>query len=108
MQCRANCCKHGIAAFQALNPRPHLAGGSPLVKYLPTHPNLALHTGQLSISLEKVLKTEGTTESTTESKIDASHRLEKAGLWKQASLYRDEQRQRLRDEGKTRKDAAAP
>jgi hypothetical protein len=36
-----------------------------------------------------------------ESKIDATHRLQRDGLWDEASEYRAEVRQQLKDEGKT-------
>ena len=42
-----------------------------------------------------------------ESRIAATHRLEKAGLWDEASRYRDEVRQELRDKGLSRKAATA-
>ena len=41
----------------------------------------------------------------TESKIDATHRLQKDGRWNEASEYRAEQRQKFRDEGLTKKEA---
>ncbi|MCP4478779.1 MAG: hypothetical protein GY818_11875 [Planctomycetaceae bacterium] len=40
-----------------------------------------------------------------ESKIQATDRLRREGLWDQASLFRDEQRDKLRQEGVNRKDA---
>ena len=42
---------------------------------------------------------------TTESKIVATERLRSEGRWEEASLYRDEQRRRLREEGMTRREA---
>ena len=41
----------------------------------------------------------------TESKIEATHRLQKDGRWDEASEYRCEQRQKYRDEGLTKKEA---
>ena len=41
----------------------------------------------------------------TETKIDATHRLQKDGRWEEASEYRDEQRQKFRAEGLTKKEA---
>lgn len=40
-----------------------------------------------------------------ESKIQATHRLQREGLWDEASAYRDQERQRARAEGKTRREA---
>jgi hypothetical protein len=40
-----------------------------------------------------------------ESKIEATHRLQRSGQWNAASLYRDRERLRLRAEGNTRADA---
>ena len=40
-----------------------------------------------------------------ESKIEATHRLQAAGLWEEASRYRDEVRRRHRNEGKRRSEA---
>ena len=40
-----------------------------------------------------------------ESKIVAAKRLQSEGLWNEASLYREEVREHLRDEGMTRKEA---
>jgi len=42
----------------------------------------------------------------TESKIEATDRLRAEGLWGEASVYRDEQRRRLRAEGMPRREAA--
>ena len=36
-----------------------------------------------------------------ESKIEATHRLQRSGQWNAASLYRDRVRNRLRSEGMT-------
>ena len=41
----------------------------------------------------------------TESKIVATHRLQKDGRWDEASVYRGEQRQKFRAEGLTKKEA---
>ena len=41
----------------------------------------------------------------TETKIAATHRLQKDGRWEEASEYRAEQRQKFRDEGLTKKEA---
>jgi hypothetical protein len=41
----------------------------------------------------------------TETKIDATHRLQKDGRWEEASEYRAEQRQKFRAEGFTKKEA---
>jgi len=43
---------------------------------------------------------------TTESKIVATDRLRSEDRWEEASLYRDEQRRRLRAEGKTRRETS--
>jgi hypothetical protein len=40
-----------------------------------------------------------------ESRIEATKRLQRDGRWGEASAYRDEVRQRLRGEGKTRREA---
>ena len=40
-----------------------------------------------------------------EAKIDATHRLQDEGRWDEASIYRDEQRQKFRAEGLTRKES---
>jgi len=40
-----------------------------------------------------------------ETKIDATHRLQKDGRWEEASAYRAEQRQRFRAEGLTKKES---
>ena len=40
-----------------------------------------------------------------ESKIELTHRLEREGRWEEASLFRDQVRQRLKREGKTRQEA---
>ena len=40
-----------------------------------------------------------------ESKIEATHRLQRSGQWNAASLYRDRERLRLRADGKTRTEA---
>ena len=41
----------------------------------------------------------------TESKIDATHRLHKSGQWHEASLFRDAERKRFREQGMTRAEA---
>ena len=44
-------------------------------------------------------------QAVIESKIQATHRLQKNGRWNQASLYRERERNRLRDAGWKRADA---
>lgn len=41
----------------------------------------------------------------TESKIDATHRLQKSGQWHEASIFRDAERKRFREQGMTRAEA---
>ena len=45
------------------------------------------------------------TDETKESKIDATHRLQKAGLWDEATKYRHERRTQYRDAGLNRNEA---
>jgi hypothetical protein len=40
-----------------------------------------------------------------ESKIEATHRLQRSGHWNAASIYRDRERLRIRAEGNTRTEA---
>ena len=40
-----------------------------------------------------------------ESKIEATHRLQRSGQWNAASLYRDRERLKLRADGNTRAEA---
>ena len=41
----------------------------------------------------------------TESKIDATHRLHESGQWYEASIFRDAERKRFREQGMTRAEA---